>query len=216
MDDNNETPPFEILEAEELFHGKWLSAKQVFFRKRGSPTESPHVWQIPYRSTRSAGSVVDGVSVIAILKKRKGEDGNDCSKSIILVKQYRIPIMAYSIEFPSGLVDVGETPLEAAHRELKEETGYTASRLLRSTTGIQNLDPGLTNDSVNVFVFEIDGDSECNRNVVQKLDETESIDVLIIPLSDLMEKLRHFSEVGYQVEASLYTFALGLVLNGML
>ena len=47
--------------------------------------------------------------------------------STVLVKQYRPPLDAYTIELPAGLIDANETPQEAAIRELKEETGYIGS-----------------------------------------------------------------------------------------
>lgn len=43
---------------------------------------------------------------------------------ILLVKQFRPSINDYTIEFPAGAVDPGETALEAARREVLEETGY--------------------------------------------------------------------------------------------
>jgi ADP-ribose pyrophosphatase len=46
---------------------------------------------------------------------------------VLAVKQYRPAVERYSIELPSGLVDPGETPGEAALRELREETGYEAA-----------------------------------------------------------------------------------------
>ena len=49
---------------------------------------------------------------------------------IILVKQYRAAVDKITTELPSGYVDSGETPEAAALRELEEETGYTADRLL--------------------------------------------------------------------------------------
>lgn len=42
----------------------------------------------------------------------------------MLIRQFRPPINAICIEIPAGLVDEGETPEQAAIRELKEETGY--------------------------------------------------------------------------------------------
>lgn len=43
---------------------------------------------------------------------------------VLLQKQFRPPLDKICIEFPAGLVDKGETPEQAAVRELAEETGY--------------------------------------------------------------------------------------------
>jgi len=48
---------------------------------------------------------------------------------MLAVRQYRPSVERYTVELPSGLVDPGETPLEAARRELVEETGYAAERI---------------------------------------------------------------------------------------
>lgn len=50
------------------------------------------------------------------------------SGDILTVSQYRHGAAQESIEFPAGMVDAKETPLEAAKRELWEETGYIAEK----------------------------------------------------------------------------------------
>jgi len=50
----------------------------------------------------------------------------DARKRILLVRQYRVPARDYLWELPAGRLDKGETPLQAAKRELIEETGYRA------------------------------------------------------------------------------------------
>jgi ADP-ribose pyrophosphatase len=52
----------------------------------------------------------------------------DKKKRILLVKQYRLPVEDYLWELPAGRLDPGEKPLEAAKRELIEETGYRAKK----------------------------------------------------------------------------------------
>jgi ADP-ribose pyrophosphatase len=50
----------------------------------------------------------------------------DERKRILLVRQYRLPAAKYLWELPAGKLDSGEKPLQAAKRELVEETGYKA------------------------------------------------------------------------------------------
>lgn len=48
---------------------------------------------------------------------------------VLLIQQYRYAARQYLWELVAGRIDEGETPLQAAERELKEETGYSAKRL---------------------------------------------------------------------------------------
>jgi len=47
---------------------------------------------------------------------------------VLLARQYRLPAKDYLWEIPAGRMDEGETPLQAAKRELKEETGLSAKK----------------------------------------------------------------------------------------
>lgn len=58
---------------------------------------------------------VEGIVIYPVLKEEPDR--------IVMIRQYRYPLDAYLYELPAGLVDVGETPAQAAIREMKEETG---------------------------------------------------------------------------------------------
>ena len=55
----------------------------------------------------------------------------DAQERVLLVRQYRLPARAYMWELSAGRVDPGETPLQAAKRELIEETGFRARKWLK-------------------------------------------------------------------------------------
>jgi len=50
---------------------------------------------------------------------------------LMLVREYAAGLHNYQLGFPKGLIDPGETPEQAANRELKEEIGYGANRLIK-------------------------------------------------------------------------------------
>lgn len=55
----------------------------------------------------------------------------DKTGKVLLVRQYRTALERVVVEVPAGKIDPGETPEEAVHRELSEETGYTCGEIRR-------------------------------------------------------------------------------------
>ncbi len=49
---------------------------------------------------------------------------------VLFVRQYRFGVEGFTLEIPGGMCDPGETPLESAHRELREETGHSAGEMI--------------------------------------------------------------------------------------
>jgi ADP-ribose pyrophosphatase len=74
----------------------------------------------------------------------------DDRKRILLVRQFRLPANANLWELPAGRLDPGEKPLQAARRELAEETGYRA----RTWTKLISfwVSPGYVEEKMTIFL----------------------------------------------------------------
>jgi ADP-ribose pyrophosphatase len=84
-------------------------------------------------------------AVVPFLTEPDGED-----PQILLLRQYRYAAGGYSLEIPAGRLDPDEAPLACATRELKEETGCTASRIEPLITILTT--PGFTDERIHLFI----------------------------------------------------------------
>jgi ADP-ribose pyrophosphatase len=74
----------------------------------------------------------------------------DDKKRILLVRQYRLPAEDYMWELPAGKVDDGEKPMQAAKRELAEETGYKARKWTKLVSFFAS--PGYVQERMTIFL----------------------------------------------------------------
>jgi ADP-ribose pyrophosphatase len=77
----------------------------------------------------------------------------DDEQRVLLIRQYRHPVRSYLWEIPAGLTDVpGEPRIDAAKRELMEETGYVAGKWTKLTDFMTT--PGGNDEVITIFLAE--------------------------------------------------------------
>jgi len=109
--------------------------------------------------------------------------------SVLIVEQFRAPLFMGGDRAPwlwqpvAGLVDPGETPQEAAHREAMEEAGLTLSRL-EPVAGVYS-SPGANSDYLSLFIGLSDFSTRQKGGGLE--EEGEDIRSSIISFSDLMQ-----------------------------
>lgn len=100
----------------------------------------------------------------------------------VMERQFRYPLHRVFLEFPAGKMDAGEEPLQTAHRELLEETGYVAQRLEYLTT----IHPVISYSTESIQLFAAYG----LRLEAQCLDENEFLDVVLVEPEVLLDQIR--------------------------
>lgn len=124
------------------------------------------------------------------------------------------------IEVPAGLVDANESVENAAVRELKEETGYDG--IITKILPISQIDQWKSRENTQLIFMEIDGDLETNKNPKPNLEETEYIEVFLVPLDNpfsiidsiyiyiIFNILEMMNEEGCLISTHLQSFLFGL------
>ena len=102
---------------------------------------------------------------------------------VVLVRQYRPAIERVELGLPAGLVEEGEEPEKAARRELQEETGYAGGEW--ESLGAVASSPSLKDNWAHLYLAR-----GIELAAAQRPDEYERLEILTVPLGELLPKIR--------------------------
>lgn len=108
---------------------------------------------------------------------------------ILLVREYAAGTERYELQLPKGIIDAGESNLEAANRELAEETGFAARNL--ELLHCMRVAPGYFRHETDVVLAR-----GLFPRAVSSGDEPEPLEVVRYPLSEIdrLLQLEDFTE----------------------
>lgn len=170
---------WEILSSEYAIRRPWLTARKDKVRMPNGVVNDEH-WVLEYPTW---------INVIAIMK-----DGR-----FVMEYQYRHGLQQCGYELCAGVVEDGEEPVEAAKRELYEETGFGGGKWTEFMTLSAN--PSCTSNLTHSFLAV-----GVEPVSTQHLEETEDIDVVIMTAAEVHEKLLNGEIVQALMAAPLWRY----------
>jgi ADP-ribose diphosphatase len=175
-----------ILDVKKLTNERWVNLFAARFEHNG------HEGRWVFASRRSqpkAAAAGDAVVIVPVLRERGRKP------RVVLIKEYRVPVGGYLYALPAGLLDVGESPEEAARRELLEETGLAVTAV-KKISPLLYASAGLTDESAHlVFV-----DAAVTPGANAKLEASEELEPVLLDFAGVC-KLCDDSTARFDVRA---------------
>ena len=176
---DNEMSKWKVLDREYIIRRPWLTARRDKVElPDGRINEEYYVLEYP-----------DWVNVIAITQEGQ----------FIMEQQYRHGLEVNSIELPCGVMEKGEQPLEAAQRELLEETGYGNGEWSKLMTIAPN--PSSMNNWTHCFLAV-----GVEKIANQSLDATEELTVHLMNEAEVKSLLENDQIYQALMVAPLYKY----------
>lgn len=117
----------------------------------------------------------------------------------VMERQYRHGLGVVGYEICAGIIEDGETPLQAAQRELMEETGYGEGNW--ELYNISSPNPSSMNNRNYTFLAK-----DVKRITGQSLEDAESIDVCLLSIGQVKELLRNNEIIEGIMQAPLWKY----------
>ena len=118
---------------------------------------------------------------------------------VVLVKQYRHGTQDVTLEIPGGLVEASDSPEGAAKRELLEETGYGASKIM--LLGSVHPNPAIQNNACFTFLAK-----DVFLSGKQQQDDKEDIQVVLRPIAEIPRLIQRGEITHALVLAAFYRY----------
>lgn len=170
---------WKIIKSDYLIQRPWLTARRDKVELAdGRINDEYYVLEYP-----------DWVNVIAITQNGQ----------FIMERQYRHGMQVMSTEIPCGVMEKGETPIEAAQRELLEETGYAGG----DWTHLMDIgaNPGSQSNLTHCFLAK-----GVKKVAEQKLDATEELSVFLLSEEEVRKLLLEGKLCQALMVAPLYKY----------
>ena len=163
--------------------------------------KGPYAWTFASRKETPGADPAcpDAVVIIAIVP-------GAVEPRLGLTREFRVPLGRHELSVPSGLVDPGETPAEAARRELKEETGLELRRVVHVSPALAS-SAGLTDETVSLVYVEAGGGLSTDH-----LDTHEDITTRLVSLEEIRQCLADCG--GDIISSRVYPVLLGFLAAG--
>lgn len=183
MNDTN-LEPWKLQESKYIINDRWLKVKSNTYK---TPT----------------GHTIDPYYVI------ESDDWINCfvidGLEVIMVNHYRPAADVYLPELVSGGIEPTDaSPQDAMRRELEEEIGYTGGELHQ--TGVSYANPARQNNKIYSFIAF---GGRCD--LVQRLEDGESLQIMRMPFKELLEMLEDKSTVHQSTHLAAIFFALNFL-----
>lgn len=184
--------PNQIRKWRRLTDEKWLNLHEVSFV---DPAGREKHWTLASRHRKPKCVTGDfAVPDAVVIAPYHGPENK-----MVVTREFRAALADFEYGFPAGLVDPGESPQEAAFRELEEETGLAATRLVHVGPAVYS-SAGMTDESVCMVYVECAG-----RPSTAGTEGSEQIEVFLV---DQKEAARLCDDPGVKFDAKAW-----LVLN---
>ena len=182
-----------------LHEGRFLQFELLEYH---TPTGTRKWECISRKSKKLSGLDVDAVELVPIIYYPVSKKPT----SLVFIREFRVPVDTAVWQLAAGLIDPNESVESSAMRELKEETGYVAEKILRVSKRVAAA-PAESDTYVQYVSMLINGDAEENLHPEQELEPSEDVSVHVVALEELEKFLVERSEKGETVEARLFCFA---------